>query len=280
MKNNTTKKDHQLLDKSVLGRNFVANNKNNPDYESAFSHKTEIKKRHGSRNQHRHKYFMIWLLKKFPKEFWKCQIKKYKYEKMKTKLYILDIAGGKGELSARICLCHNARVIMVDPRHTDICECFEKNVYKSLPKKWQERINKGKLKRSDFILRLVRSRFRQLPFNFPEKGGLIDNWELRNAIENSTLIIGFHADSATEAIVDVALRYRRPFVVVPCCVFPNRFRNRMIDDNKTESIVPVRSHDQFCRYLREKNSHFVQESLPFEGRNIGIWWDGIHRDDD
>jgi hypothetical protein len=29
-----------------------------------------------------------------------------------------------------------------------------------------------------------------------------------------------------------------------------------------------------------KDSHFVMETLPFEGRNIGIWWDGVHRDGD
>ena len=45
-------------------------------------------------------------------------------------------------------------------------------------------------------------------------------------------------------------------------------------------MVPVRNHEQFCRYLALKDSHFVVETLPFEGRNIAIWWDGKCKDGD
>ena len=78
---------------------------------------------------------------------------------------------------------------------------------------------------------------------------------------------------ATEAIVDVALKYKKPFVVVPCCVFPNFFQQRMLveDDGR---VVRVRSYEQFCRYLVQKDERFVMETLPFEGRNVAIWWDG------
>ena len=38
--------------------------------------------------------------------------------------------------------------------------------------------------------------------------------------------------------------------------------------------VKVRSYEQFCRYLVQKDERFVMETLPFEGRNIAIWWDG------
>ena len=33
-------------------------------------------------------------------------------------------------------------------------------------------------------------------------------------------LVGLHPDEATEAIVDCALANRKPFAVVPCCVFP------------------------------------------------------------
>eukprot|EP00555_Chaetoceros_dichaeta_P013037 CAMPEP_0198269748 /NCGR_PEP_ID=MMETSP1447-20131203/42439_1 /TAXON_ID=420782 /ORGANISM="Chaetoceros dichaeta, Strain CCMP1751" /LENGTH=132 /DNA_ID=CAMNT_0043961465 /DNA_START=42 /DNA_END=440 /DNA_ORIENTATION=+ len=118
-----------------------------------------------------------------------------------------------------------------------------------------------------------------------------------------------HADGATEAIVDMALQYRKPFVVVPCCVFPNFFQHRFVpvltneggvvvldddeDDTDTDvkpwdggtdetnvKMMPVRTHEDFCRYLALKDSHFIVETLPFEGRNVAIWWNGIHRDGD
>jgi len=106
--------------------------------------------------------------------------------------------------------------------------------------------------------------------------------------------VGLHADGATEAIVDAALLYRKPFVVVPCCVFPNLFRDRYVrvplvdapEDGGDagqesgariveEKRVPVRTHEQFCRYLLEKDQRFMREVLPFEGRNVAIWWDGM-----
>ena len=43
---------------------------------------------------------------------------------------------------------------------------------------------------------------------------------------------------------------------------------------KTTKRVTVRTHDQFCKYLLAKDPRFVMETLPFEGRNIAIWWDG------
>merc|ERR1739841_204185 len=107
--------------------------------------------------------------------------------------------------------------------------------------------------------------------------------KLDEAVKNASLIIGLHSDGATEAIVDAALLYKKPFVVVPCCVFPNLFRERYIstemndatddtimytrerqtvkDDNNqaiTEKKVPVRTHDQFCKYLLAKDTRFVK----------------------
>jgi hypothetical protein len=101
--------------------------------------------------------------------------------------------------------------------------------------------------------------------------------KLHTSVQNAALLIGLHSDGATEAIVDAALYYGKPFVVVPCCVFPNLFTNRYIyvstEDEQTKQ-VPVRSHEQFCQYLLDKDTRFKREILPFEGRNVAIWWDG------
>ena len=223
--------------------------------------------------------------------------------------HILDVAGGKGELSARMTLCHTLRVQMVDPRPADIYDCFQKHVFRSLPKKWQQKIDSQDPSQ---IQGVIDRRFKQHVKFFPSDGGvdgdgssifsnnknIVSNGvieelqrdnELLEAVKNCTLIIGMHADGATEAIVEIALQFRKPFIVVPCCVFPNLFRHRlvpMIDEDGKEcggdeaKMVPVRNHEQFCRYLAMKDSHFVVEELPFEGRNIGIWWDVIDSDQD
>jgi len=45
-------------------------------------------------------------------------------------------------------------------------------------------------------------------------------------LADAHFVVGLHPDEATEAIVDGALRHRRPFAVVPCCVFAKLFPNR------------------------------------------------------
>jgi hypothetical protein len=240
------------------------------------------RKRHGANNQYRHKFFIKWIAKTFPQSV--------KNAKDDTELgstapgnILLDVAGGKGELSARLSLCLCLKVIMIDPRTANIYDCFQKHVFNSLPKKWQERMSSQD---PDRIKSIIKHRFHQFEQYFPSDGNdviaeLNRDERLLDAVQRSTLIIGMHADGATEAIVDIALHYRKPFIVVPCCVFPNFFRHRCIpSDDDPEKMVPVRNHEQFCKYLSLKDSHFIVETLPFEGRNIGIWWDGKVRDGD
>jgi hypothetical protein len=224
---------------------------------------------------------MKYLLKKFPSSFRDAQNDSF------PRRHVLDVAGGKGELTARMTMCHSTNVILVDPREADILKVFQNTVYRSLPKKWQERIS---AQDSKDIAKKLDGRFKQLMTYFPMDGSkefdvlkeLMKNPELSDAVENCTLMIGIHADGATEAIVDIALYYRKPFIVVPCCVFPNLFKERKVPSNidGDEIFVPVRNHEQLCHYLVRKDSHFTIETLPFEGRNIAICWDGIKRDGD
>jgi hypothetical protein len=228
--------------------------------------------RHGARNQARHKIFVKWLMETFdlsrsrvPDELengsddFPCQ-------------HILDVAGGKGEVSARLLMCQRQRVVMVDPRPANVVDCFERLVLPKIPKKWQKKLEQQRQNDPDFVQKVVDGRFRQLVTTFDDRS-LSSCSELQLAVENSSLLLGLHADNATEAIVDVAIRNNKPFVVVPCCVFPNFFPTRFIHE-EGQGMVPVRSHTQFCRYLVEKDSRFVLEELPFAGKNYAIWWNG------
>ena len=54
----------------------------------------------------------------------------------------------------------------------------------------------------------------------------------------------------------------------------------VLNEEEGTTMVPVRSHGQFCRYLASRDSNFVVETLPFEGRNTAIWWDEMQKDGD
>lgn len=271
--------------------------------------------RHGARNQHRHKQFARWIIDKFPHIVQECSSSILSTEEEEaaadaSKMHVLDIAGGKGELSARISLCHSLRVVMIDPRPADIASVYLNSVMPKLPKKWQHSLEERLKQTPTFIEDELDKRFSQLVTHFSIASddiiccdgvdGVVDctannnegvaplfeDEAVEEAVRNASLIIGLHADGATEAIVDAALYYNKPFVIVPCCVFPNLFRNRFIyvkddddddgNDNGSEKKkkVAVRTHEQFCQYLLDKDDRFRQEILPFEGRNVAIWWDG------
>lgn len=86
--------------------------------------------------------------------------------------------------------------------------------------------------------------------------------EMKDILLNCSIIVGMHPDQATEPIVDFALRYNKPFAILPCCVFAQESPNRRLRSGET-----VKSYDQFVTYLQEKSSLIRVAQLDFEGRN-------------
>jgi len=230
--------------------------------------KNPQRKRHGARNQHKNKIFVKWLIDRFH-----LKTVASDEDPISSSPIVLDVAGGKGEVAARLTMCHLQKVVMVDPRPADVAHCFDTLVYPKIPNKWQKRLDDQRKENPNVVQDKLANRFQQLVTTFDEYT-ITSNPELQNAIQNARLILGLHADGATEAIVDAALQYNKPFCVVPCCVFPNLFRSRKVENEATGEMVPVRSHEQFCKYLADKDERFQTEILPFEGRNVAIWWDG------
>ena len=62
------------------------------------------------------------------------------------------------------------------------------------------------------------------------------------------VIIGLHPDEATDDIIEMSMKYFKPFICVPCCVFPNKFPNRKLKS----SGKTVRQHDELIEYIMEK----------------------------
>ncbi|BDA45808.1 hypothetical protein COCOBI_07-5950 [Coccomyxa sp. Obi] len=90
---------------------------------------------------------------------------------------------------------------------------------------------------------------------------VIDTWR------RCSILVGMHPDQATEAIVDFAQRMRKPFAVVPCCVYAAEFPRRRLPDG-----APVRTNEDLIAYIISKDPAAIKmRELPFEGRNKVVY---------
>ena len=124
------------------------------------------------------------------------------------------------------------------------------------------------------------------------------------------VVVGMHPDQATEPILDFALKHKKPFAIVPCCVFPRENPHRRVvmpavsapseatrdaaveganaeggaalaDSSNgcattcSNEAVPVESYEQFIEYLLQKApaGRIRKAVLPMEGRNIVLYCD-------
>lgn len=78
---------------------------------------------------------------------------------------------------------------------------------------------------------------------------------ITDLICDASMLIGFHPDQATETIIDEAIKRNKPFAVVPCCVFPTLYPDRMLNGHQ------VRSFAQFMEYLKAKDNRIMQSVI-------------------
>jgi hypothetical protein len=149
--------------------------------------------------------------------------------------YVLDIAGGKGMISYELTLTFGIKCIIVDPRET------------SLPK----RLIKI-MKENNVNLSHIKDYFNE---EFDE-----------SIINNASLIIGMHPDEATIDIVRTALKFKKSFAVVPCCVFPTLFPDRFLSSG--EQVV---DYSQLIKYISEMIGEHEVHHLNIQGRNKVIY---------
>ena len=81
---------------------------------------------------------------------------------------------------------------------------------------------------------------------------------------SASVIVGLHADEATDAIVQCALESSRPFAVLPCCAFPTRY------PPGSERAACATSL-QLAAYLQRKDASIRRAHLPVEGRNVILY---------
>ena len=148
---------------------------------------------------------------------------------------VLDIAGGRGDVSFELAVKHNlgARCTLVDPRPRKL-------------KKAQRRA-------------LAKAGLGAEVLGVQQRALFDDAWCVANAtlLAEASVIVGMHSDEATEAIVATAVRHRKPFAVVPCCVFPS----------SGERLA----YDQWLDYLQRIHPAIQRTFLAFQGKNCVLW---------
>ena len=95
-----------------------------------------------------------------------------------------------------------------------------------------------------------------------------------------SVVVGLHSDGATEPLVKLALKHKKPFAVVPCCVFPNTNVHRRIANPAATAASRkggglVRTYTQFVAWLKALAPDLIQRAvLDFEGRNEVLYVKG------
>ena len=94
-------------------------------------------------------------------------------------------------------------------------------------------------------------------------------------------VVALHPDEATDAVVDWAVKYRKPFAVVPCCVFARLFPKRQLWGNAGECLGPVTNREELIEYLIAKDPCSIRKTtLAFDGANTCVWATFADDDDD
>mmetsp|Transcript_24387 Transcript_24387/g.29774 ORF Transcript_24387/g.29774 Transcript_24387/m.29774 type:complete len:444 (+) Transcript_24387:176-1507(+) len=192
---------------------------------------------HGAANDQdkkmRSKLFARWLLEVFGRET------------VEGGSGLLDIAGGKGYVSMQLLYetkSSNMKTTIVDP-----------------------------LPRKTVISRRHRKAFKKLNLNPPQfihvcfDNKFVQHPEYGHLLKEASLIVGMHPDEATGSIVEIALQQKKPFAVVPCCVFTNKFPER-----KTSTGKRVETLNELIDWLKLKSQsrgHIKTALLPMGGRN-------------
>ena len=202
-------------------------------------------------------------------------VDEFGYDYLKNGI-ILDIAGGKGEVAFECSILRGLRTIVLDPRPVKTT----KKQLRQLKFRLEAQLKVGKgLQVSPLCRFLYHKRYAARAIDsiqtwFYEDFATLKTEEIE-LVQNASILVGLHPDSATDAIMKVAIRYCKPFAIVPCCVFPTQFPKRRLPNGG-----PVQTYDDLCEYIRNilgtKNGKTKVEEgeLDFDGRNKVFFYHG------
>jgi hypothetical protein len=97
---------------------------------------------------------------------------------------------------------------------------------------------------------------------------------LEQTLSECSIVLGMHPDQATDAIVDFALEFGKPFAVVPCCTYSKEFpkRRRPPSPANPNGGGLVTTHKHLVEYLLAKAPGLCRTAtLPFGGMNTVVY---------
>ena len=94
-------------------------------------------------------------------------------------------------------------------------------------------------------------------------------------LRDCSAIVGMHPDEATGALVDAALALRKPFAVVPCCVFPESHPERVsrATGERVRTTAELVDHAARARGSRTPHGSALRASrrAPCDGANVAVF---------
>ncbi|KAF8975290.1 hypothetical protein BGZ46_009224 [Entomortierella lignicola] len=269
------------------------------------SHHTSDPHQKTTKNQHRERalYFSHWLIKTFTRDF------------LNSGSGVLDIAGGRGDLSWELQTRQGIRSTIVEPRPGKGMRKWQRKWFQKFIADNQQDPQQP-VETTEVATPVISTPAEDPEDQEPDEGKVLEGLDLiptvlthplqatepariqsmlddqflvthHDHIKDASILIGLHPDQATEVIVRTALKYGKPFAIIPCCVFGRDNPHRRLpqlpssgssdnEHNRSEHSLtrPVTSYDDFVTWLSTLHPNIETTWLNFEGMNRVLYWRG------
>ncbi|KAL3674433.1 hypothetical protein V7S43_000386 [Phytophthora oleae] len=194
--------------------------------------------------QQRAQVFVEWLVETFGADF------------LASGNGVVDVAGGRGSVSFELWNKRKLPCTLVEPRPMKLSK--QQHKYLKKQKKEHKLAGEPQPSMTESLVPQVTELFNMDTF--------LENEENVELVQKVSLLLGMHPDEATDSIFDVAIKFDKPFAVVPCCVFGQKFPDRRLADGNK-----VLSYENLVEYLTAKHPDIEKAFLPFDGKNLVLF---------
>ncbi|GAB5032429.1 zinc ccch-type [Nannochloropsis oceanica] len=170
---------------------------------------------------------------------------------------VVDVAGGKGDVSCRLWGEYGIRCTIVDPRATN----FRKKVQQQVVRQRGGMEGIGRL--PCIMPAGCLENEEEEGGEDGEDGAQDQKRRLRRVLKECSLVVGMHPDQATDGIFEAALTYGKPVACVPCCVFAREFPHRRRPNMAKEKVEVEEKEER--EKEKGKETNVVQEGAEEEG---------------
>lgn len=187
--------------------------------------------------------------------------------KQSSSLGILDIAGGgTGGLTFELSLRWGIPSTVVDPRPVKLNKTQRNTINFRIKSREILQSGLGVSHRADVLYqKFAEWKPSQLQSLFNDD--FVKSKDGNMLLQNCVAVVGMHPDEATDDIIKYAMRYNKPWVICPCCVFPKTFTQRKLASGRA-----VKSYEDLCNYIKNICDGVNEITLDFEGRNKVYYW--------